>query len=342
MSGYRNYKNVGAGIGERMSPPAKVAFWVAAGIVAVAAIVALGFGGAYMASRSSYIQTLSGVGPTNGEVTAVAGNFISVVPNPVTSQVLIHNTGVGTINGMTPLNGEITLVGGTAVSVVNDNVAKTVTFNNDGVTSLAAQDGVAVDAATGAVTVSHVLTTETLLPFGDPLGPQVSYIHAMGIAIPALENTWRMGAFPGFFPILLPGVVPGDDGQGNGGVTWTVPAVGQYAVNAHCVVQPSAIVAGDHQSFTMALNLGAATANPNLSGFIPFGGSDSLDISSASALGPMFPLRMSVSTNFHAGCTGCPVLVGDALTVHIRHDHFGAGPAVTFQAACKIQVSREK
>ena len=297
----------------------------------------------HLVHRSEYVRTISGVSPTGGEVTAVGGNFITVVPNPTTSQLILHSTGVGTINGIAPgPSGEITIVGGTAIDAVTDGVGKTITLNNAGVTSLTPQAGVYQDQTTGDVNIYHYLTMQSLLPFGDPNGPQVSYLHAFGIAMPVAENTWRMGFMPGFFPLLLPGVVPGDDGQGNGGFTWTVPAAGQYAFNVHCVVMPSAIHPGDHQSFTMAINLGATTANPNLSGFIPSGGSTSLDISSNSSLSSTFPLRMSVSGNVHAGCTGCPVLVGDALTVHVRHDHSGAGGAVTFQTGCKIQVSREK
>jgi hypothetical protein len=232
----------------------------------------------YLVDKSNIVRTLSGVSPTDGEITAAAGSGVAITPNLGTS---------------------------------------TVEFD-------------------------HILTRDTLLPFGDPAGPQVSYFHITGLIFPITENSWRMGLFPGFFPVFLPGVVPGDGGQGNNFINWRVPAVGQYSINAYCIVYPSARRSGDHQSFTMMLNLGATTADPTISGFIPQGGAASLDISSSTTSGPSFPLRMSVSANIHAGCPGCPVSVNDRLTVHIRQDHVGGGGAVTFATACRIQVTRNK
>jgi len=328
------------GLAPHATAEGRWAFWASYVFLFLLAFVGLAAIIWFGVARSGFVQTINGVPPTGGEVTQIGGLGISVVPNIPGSVLTIKNDGVLTLSSVTPdAAGDVAIVGGTAISVVPS--ANTLTLNNDGVTSLTGGYGMEVSSATGDITVDHEITKAVVLfPQNDPNGAMVAYVHAFGIAIPAVENTWRMGAIPGFFPILLPGAEPGDDGQGNGVTTWTVPAVGRYDFNVHCVVQPSAREVGDHQSFTMAINLGATTVNPNLSGFIPQGGSTSLDISSSSPLGPAFPLRMSVSGSVQAGCTGCSVAVGNALTVHIRQDHFGAGGAVTFMAACRIQVSR--
>ena len=335
----RAYRDV-LGLAPRATWAARALFWFSAAVFGICAILGAVVFGFYFANVGSFIRTVTGVGPTNGEVTGVGGLGISVVPNVPGSVLTFNNDGVVTISSVTPdATGDLAIVGGNGVSVVPS--PNTLTINSDGVTSLTAGYGLDGSSLTGDITLDHEITKAIVaLPQNDPNGAMVAYMHAFGIAIPAVENTWRMGAIPGFFPTLLPGVEPGDDGQGNGGVTWTVPAIGRYDFNVHCVVAPSAREVGDHQSFTMAINLGATTVNPNLSGFIPQGGSTSLDISSSSPLGPTFPLRMSVSGSVQAGCTGCSVAVGNALTVHIRQDHFGVGAAVTFMVACRIQVSR--
>lgn len=310
------------------STPSGTAWWlfVALILLAVTGIAIAAFVIALVVNGSA-VKTISGVPPNDdGEVTGVAGAGISITPDGVNNQLTIANTGV------------LSTIAGSGISV--SSATGDVTIGNTGVLSALAGAGLNVDMATGDVTYDHVLTTQTLLAESDPNGPQVGYTHAFGFLVPIVENTWRMGFIPGFFPVLLPGSNPGDDGQGNGVVTWTVPSPGQYAIMAYCLVNPDFIRADDQQSFTMALSLGATTVNP-FSGYVPQGGSTSLDISSGTTDIPAFPLRMNVAATIHAGCTGCIVQTGDALTIHIRQDHNGGGGAVTFSTFCRMKVSRQ-
>lgn len=190
--------------------------------------------------------------------------------------------------------------------------------------------------------VSHLLTQQTLLPFGDPYGPQVSYVHAFGQMNPAVVNDWRMGPADGFDPGLVPGVVPGDDGQGNLGMNWTVPTIGEYTFYVDCDIIPSEYVEIEHQSFSMAFNLGATTVDPNDSGFIPAGGISSIDLTSGTSSMPLTPLRISASGSVHAGCDGCPVDVGARLSVHMIQNWMSEIPSPTFETTCNIQVVRSK
>jgi len=328
-----------------------------------------------------YVQTISGVGPTGGEVTEIGGLGISILTNPASSSLTINNdgiltnTGVGpdaagaialiagqgmtvtpnagaheitlattgilTISGVPPTaGGEVTLNAGTAIGVVPNIGGNEITINNLGVTSLTAQEGIVGSGTTGDITIYNELVHNALLPFGDPNGPEVSYIVAMGFAIP--ENTWVTGLVPGFSSILLPGVAPGDGGVGNAVIQWTVPSVGEYHFSAGCAVFPSDIRANDYQGVTLAINVGGSTVDPMLSGFVPYGGSMTMDMSAGGTEQPLAFRRFSVSGIVHAGCVGCPVNVGDALSIHIRQDHTGAGGAVTMSAVCRIQVAKSK
>jgi len=356
-------------------------FWVS--YIAIAVMAALGLAAFiwYAVTAGNYIQTLSGVGPTGGEVTAVAGLGISILTNPAASSLTINNDGILTNTGVGPdaagaialiggqgmtvtpnagtheitlattailtisnvpptAGGEVTLNGGTAIGVVPNAGGNEITINNEGVTSLTAQEGIVGSGTTGDITIYNELVHNALLPFGDPNGPEVSYIVAMGFAIP--ENTWVTGLIPGFSPILLPGVSPGDGGVGNGGIIWTVPSVGEYHFSAGCAVFPSAIRADDYQGVSLAINLGGSTVDPSVSGYIPYGASMTMDMSAGGTNQPLVFRRFSVSGIVHAGCVGCPVNVGDALSIHIRQDHTGAGGAVTMSAVCRIQVAKSK
>ena len=149
-----------------------------------------------------------------------------------------------------------------------------------------------------------------------------------------------MGPVPGFFPFLVPGVIPGDGGQGDGGTTWTVPAPGEYTIHVSMRIIHAPMTAGDYHQQDLVANFGATTTNPFSSGFIPPGCQSSIGINSE--LGIVSSYFMNLACTIHAGCTGCAISVGDALTVHINAIRVGGGAPLLYIADGFVQVSRIK
>lgn len=340
FGGYSRRAKIGDGIGAEFSSAGKTLYWIGYGLLAIFAILGFTAFILHLTQRSQYARTISGVNPIAGEVSLIGGDFISIVPNPVTSQIFVHGTGVGTINGMTPpLNGAITIAGGTAIGIVNTPATGTVTVNNEGATSLIAGTGITVSSATGDITVHDTLDLESTLPSDDVTSPHMVYVHMFAPAQP--ENVWSVGFGGIFLPFFIPGIVPGDGGQGNGVIGWSVPAVGQYQVSAECAFFISATEATDYNSIWMAINLGATTSDPTISGYIPPGGFTQTDASTPFPTG-VLTIYGSISASFHAGCTGCAVPLGALLTIHGQLIRAGPGAAKTFSAACRVSVSRQK
>lgn len=289
-----------------------------------------------------------------GVVSLVAGPAVSV--SAATGTVTVSNTGVrsaiaGTGVGVSGATGDVTFsnTGVTSVAVgsgISTSAATGgITLANTGVLSVTATDGLATDITTGAVTASHVITTQTLLGYGDANGPQVSYLNVIGVFTPVPENTWQNSIGAAFVAGFFPGIMPGDGGQGDAaGTMWSVPASGQYSVDVSCDVFPSAIDVETHQSVSVALAFNANDVDPFLFGYIPIGGYQTIDLNTGTLAGsgPAVNRRISFTTSFHA-CASCPVVVGDVMTVHARMDHSSTGAivAVTLDAFCSIQVSRQ-
>jgi len=231
------------------------------------------------------------------------------------------------------------------ISYVNETTVNVSNFINQTIVA-EGEAGVVVEEvlAEGKIIIKNELVRDSLLPNNDTSSPQLSYMQYLGHqSLPAPENVWRMGVIAGFFKPLLPGINPGDGGQGNiGGITWAIPAPGEYTINANCELNPSQRVVGHHQSFVLALNFGATTVDPTLSGYIPPGGTSSIDISSSSTLQPTVPLQLSLSANIHANCTNCQVSVGDELSLHMIQNHMGGPPNITSWSTCNIYISRIK
>ena len=122
--------------------------------------------------RTVHISTLSGVGPLGGEVGIESGPYISVVPNSLAHKLTISNTGVGTLNA---ISGDIIINAAVGVDVITNVIGHTITVNNTGVLSLVTNDGIDQDSTAGDININHILTTQTLLPYGDPTGPQVEF-----------------------------------------------------------------------------------------------------------------------------------------------------------------------
>jgi hypothetical protein len=196
------------------------------------------------------------------------------------------------------------------------------------------------------VTYSDSLADATQLAATDALGPAVHYEVAIGFFVPVAENTgWRTGVVPGFPMPFVPGSV--DDGQGNaGGTGWNVPAIGSYSIHVDCEVIPSAIAVDDLQIVSAAFTLAAQTEDPLALAILPAGAYNTLDISggaNANVAAPTVPRRLSLSSTFQAGCAGCLVQVGDALTIHMNMERTGVLPGpYTVDGYCQVDVMRIK
>lgn len=301
----------------------------------VAAVIALGVAipalVIILSRDPGNVKTISGVSPHSGEITENAGAGVAITPNIATASILFENTGV------------LSNIAGTAIGV--SSATGDVTITNLGVTALAATDGISVDASTGSVTATYLLKTQTALSYGDANGPQVSYLALIGFFFTVPQNTWQNSVIPVFDPGFFPGILPGDGGQGDtSGIAWSVPTIaGTYTADVTCELYPSAINVETHQSISVALAFNANNVDPLVSGYIPIGGYQTVDLNTGTLAGngPLLARRLSFSTTFHV-CLGCPVVVGDVATIHSRMDHTSTAgiAALTHDVACQIQFSQ--
>jgi hypothetical protein len=243
-----------------------------------------------------------------------------------------------TVWSLNALNQAVTIEGGVGIVVTNDASTRTITLDATGLLGDVAGPGITIDTVNGTTTISHTISDGTALLESDPLGPQVQY----GINInTATANTWQVtttATFPGTF---IPGVVAGDDGQGNaGGTAWSTPAAGVYAFNAHCIVTPSAYPANDYVSASVALSFNATSTDP-ATGTVPAGGYSTLPLSVGTngTSGPSLASAVSLGATVHV-CSSCLVQVGAPLHLHARLDRSGIGATPTAAFVCHLQVSR--
>ncbi len=322
-----------AGVGVAVSGPTGAVTFSNTGVLSVTAVGAgLSFNastGVVGATNTGVTSAVAGAGIsvsgatgavtfTNAGVRALSVSGSGLTVNASTGSVAIATSAVLTVNSLSPTAGNIVVTGA---------------------------DGLVATSVGNTVTLADELSTQTTLNHDDALGPQVGYEVAIGFFTPVPENTWQSGVVAGFPVPYFPGAM-GDGGQGGtgGGTWWIVPALGSYTITADCEVTPSALRADDHQSVSVALAFGAVDADPMLGGFIPFGGYATLDFSGGTnaATAPALARRLSFSTSFHAGCTGCPVALSDALTVHAYPAHTGIGAAVTADVYCRLQIERRR
>jgi len=134
---------------------ALIAAIVVMGIIATAAVtMTLIF---YLGYTVRYVD---GVSPEDGNVAFIAGNSISIVPNPSTNSILFDNTGVG---------------------------------------SVAAGPGTTVSTEGGVATISTTLAEQAQLPESDPSGPEVAYEITMTAVPQNTWRVTTSGAFPGAY-----------------------------------------------------------------------------------------------------------------------------------------------
>lgn len=286
-------------------------------------------------SNSGHTVTL-----TNGGVTrALAGSGIGV--SAAVGNVTFSNTGVLALSAG---SGIVVNASTGVVAVSNGGV---ITINSlvpsAGNILVAAGSGITVDSAGNTVTISDSALLSLELADTDAASPTVTYAVAVGLTTAIPENTWRTGRAAGFTTAFFPGAV--DSGYGDvGGTAWAVPAAsyGLFHVSVSCELEPSAIATDDMQTASVALCLGATAENPYTAGVIPSGGYATISLSGGANSGtaPALPRQLSLSTTFQAGCSGCLVQGGDALTLHVRMDHTGTQPGpYTMQALCFITVA---
>jgi hypothetical protein len=250
-----------------------------------------------------------------GVLGLVAGSGISV--NASVGVVSIGNSGVLTINGAAPVGGNMVVTGGAGNTVTT--VGET-------------------------ISVANTISSQTALARPNAQSPSVTYAVSIGSITAVPVATWRIGPDVGAPPNpWFPGSV--DTGYGDAsGVAWAVPfgSVGLFSVTLNCEITPNTIATNDAQLATVALSLGSNTEDPFASGVIPAGGYQTLPLAGGTNSGTPLPLptQLSLSTIFQAGCSGCTVLAGDALTVHARLDHSGTGPGpYTMTVLCSMTVA---
>ena len=263
---------------------------------------------------------------------ATVGNTVSYSNTGVTSAVAGTGVGVSAATGAVTFSTTALLTANGQPAVANDF-------------QWLASNGLAVATLGNTITYSDTLADATVLADNAAAGPLVEYDVAIGFFTPVVANSgWRTGLFVGFPQPFIPGSF--DDGVGNvGGTAWAVPvspAVATYTVHADCEVIPSAIATNDLQIVSLAISLGASSEDPLALAIIPPGGYETLDISggtNANVAAPTNARRIAVAATFQAGCAGCLVQAGDALTVHASMEQTGVLPGpYTFDAYCRVQV----
>jgi hypothetical protein len=191
---------------------------------------------------------------------------------------------------------------GNGISIVNGNATNELVFSSpNALVNVTGGPGLTTSTSPGGVvTINNTLSMQAQLGEADPNGPNVEYNVAV-TAVP--DNTWQTGVMT---------VVAGDDGQGNvGGTSWVVPAVGTWAVSAHCMVTPSSYIKSDRMVTTVQVRYAS---------IVPAGGSSSLNLYSPVTVAPALSGSQTVNGIIHA-CPTCLVHVGDALTLRARLDH---------------------
>ena len=119
---------------------------------------------------------------------------------------IIVPCGLGFAAFLLPAQVTVVYVPGTDYDIVNGN--------------LAGEFGSVVNA--NQTVVHSEMVKANLLPEADPLSSQMEYFvyweQYTGF-------TWHMSESDGFMPMLLPGILPGQDGQGNNGTGWCLHRV---------------------------------------------------------------------------------------------------------------------
>lgn len=281
------------------------------------------------AVANDFLFTVTGAGLSVSTV----GNTVSYSNTGVTSAVAGTGIGVSAATGAVTFSTTAILTANGQAAVANNFV-------------WAASNGLAVATLGNTITYSDTLADATVLADNDAAGPLVEYDVAIGFLTTVTANSgWRTGLLVGFPQPFVPGSV--DDGVGNvGGTGWTVPvgSPATYSVHADCEVIPNAIAVNDLQIVSVAISLGATSEDPLAVAIVPAGAYQTIDLSggtNANVAAPTNPRRVSVSTTFQAGCTGCLVQAGDALNIHASMEQSGVLPGpFTFDAYCRVQVAQ--
>jgi hypothetical protein len=310
------------------------------------------------------INGLSASAPTQNIVIAVtspglsiasAGSTITLTNGGVTQAVAGTGIGVSAAVGNVTFSNTGVLSVGAGLGIAVTNTTGALTASNTGVVTVngasAVLGDIVIDAGPGitvttlaqVVTVADTISTETTYPKTNSSSPTVSYTILIGTATAVPVNTWRIGPAVGFPNPWFPGSA--DDGYGNQvGVAWAVPfgSVGLFAVSVNCEISPNVIAIRDMQTASIALCMGAISEDPFAGGIVLNGGYATLSLAGGANSGtaPALPRQLSVNAIFQAGCSGCPVQGGDALTLHARMDHTGTGVGpYTMTAFCTMTVS---
>jgi hypothetical protein len=246
---------------------------------------------------------------------AVAGGFYKTIFN--TGVLSVTCTGAGM--NCTNTTGDVA-IGTTAILTVNG-----ITPDSNGDTTLSGYYGLITDNGPGphGNQVWHELTRRKTLTQTDPNGNVIAYVTF----IPGIqENTWRQWINPGFNPIFIPGLYPGDGGAGDvGGSAWQPAYEGLYTINVMTMYTVS-IDYNSHQSVNTAICFDCTSEDPFSGNTLLNGGLQTMDINTGiyASFGPTIFMGgvhfMSLSTTFEV-CSTCPITIGSVLTLHVYHSH---------------------
>lgn len=310
------FTQVGNGIAITPDPPNHKLTWENTGVLSNIA------GDGISVSSATGDVTISNTGvlqvnsrdPTSGNILLSPGDGVAIANGAASNEIEISNTGVLTVNSRVPTSGDIVLNPLAGISIANGGPTNQIDIGNTGVTSNVAGDGITVSGATGDVTVSHTLTTQTGLADTDAMGTQVRY---SGVVSGAAQNTWVLSSLS----------VIGD-GQGNvGGTAWQVPATGLYDVRAKCVPPANRT---DYEALHLSITFGATTDDPEADGYEAG--------RTFSRLASEYSPHVSASALIQAGCTSCAVANGAGLKVHAFLENVIY--TTTLDLVCAIQVTR--
>jgi hypothetical protein len=196
----------------------------------------------------------------------------------------------------------------------------------DGTINLMAGDGLSLEQDYNTTTIKVVDNNvrDALRAPDDPNSTSMNY-YAL---ISGPSDEWLVGDHdylgPGFFPDFVPGIYPGEDGQGNQNSRWVVPAPGEYRIFSSCYnIMYGTMTAGDQYIFEHAVAFNANSVYPSSGTAVqPWNPQASQQLTSGPNSAVVHTATTSITSGFIAGCPGCDIQVGDVLSIHVFLRHF--------------------
>lgn len=130
-------------------------FWTLYIVMGIGAALGIGALILSVVVATNSVRTISGVGPSGGNVDAFGGTGISVTPNLPANRFEINNDGVLTVNSVSPVSNNILLTGLTGITMGTAGPSE-VTIENTGVTMATGGTGISVsNGGVGNIVISN-------------------------------------------------------------------------------------------------------------------------------------------------------------------------------------------